>query len=90
MIKGFRLLTGEILLANIIVEEGLNFEVKNVVFLTQREREDKSIGIVYNRYIPIAIGTQRLMKTAICSVFDVDAEFIAEYDLFFNTNSIIS
>lgn len=81
-VKGFRLLTGDILVASVLAEGDCSIEIANVAVLGQIRLEDGSTGFAMRHYLPFSVGVQRLMKTAICSIVDLNEEFTKEYEIF--------
>ena len=81
-VKGFRLLTGDILAASVLAEGDCSIEIANVAVLGQTRLENGSTGVAMRHYLPFSVGVQRLMKTAICSIVDLNEEFAKEYEIF--------
>lgn len=80
-LKGFRLLTGEILLAAVIVEEETSVEIANVFSLVGKKDENGNMGFTLQPYLNFASGPLRLMKYSVCTIFDLNSDFITEYNI---------
>ena len=81
-IKGFRLVTGEYVIATVVCEEDHNIEISNPALVIPVKRDDDTVGITFRAYTPFAIGVQRLVKSSICTIFDTNEEFTREYSSF--------
>lgn len=84
-IKGFRLTTGEVILAQVVVEEAESYEIKKAAQLVTQEVEPGKMGVLLQPFIPFAKGNINLVKYSINAVFDLDLQVENEYNRIFGS-----
>lgn len=89
-VKGFRLITGEVVMANVNSEEAEYFEVKEAAQLVTQEVEPGKMGVAFQPFVPFSTGVLKLQKTSINVTFDLDRQLENEYSRLFGSGIVVA
>ena len=90
MINGFRLVTGEVVLAENLEETVDFFKVKNPAALVTQEIEPGRIGVALQPFVPFSTGVIDLYKYSINAVFELDQQVVNEYNRIYGSGIVIA
>lgn len=90
MIKGFRLVTGEVVLAELVGETPEAFEVKNPASLVTQEIEPGRMGVALQPFVPFSDGPITLYKNGLNASFDLDRQVENEYNRIYGAGIVIA
>ncbi len=88
--KGFRLVTGEVVLASVVTENPTEFVIKDAAQMVTQEIEPGRMGVGLQPYVPYAKGSITLYKSSINASFDLDRQVENEYNRIFGSGIVIA
>jgi len=89
-VKGFRLVTGEIVLAEQVADNNDSIVIKSAAQMITQEVEPGRMGVGLQPFVPFADGNITIFKYSINATFDVDQQVENEYNRIFGAGIIIA
>ena len=89
-VKGFRLVTGEIVLAEQVQDNDDFIVIKSAAQLITQEVEPGRMGVGLQPFVPFATGNITIYKYSVNATFDVDQQVENEYNRIYGSGIIIS
>lgn len=89
-IRGFRLVTGEVVLANLVEEKSDAYVIDDAAQMITQEIEPGRMGVGLQPFVPYAKGKVTLIKYSVNAVFDLDSQVENEYNRIFGSGIVIA
>ena len=89
-VKGFRLVTGEVVIANVVNEHDTYHVVKEAAQLITQEIEPGRMGVGMQPFVPYSKGNITLYKYGINAEFEIDQQVENEYNRIFGSGIVIA
>jgi hypothetical protein len=84
-IKGFRLVTGEVILAQEVSRGDCYTEVKSAAQLVTTEIEPGRHGVALQPFVPFAKGNIKILDYSVNAEFEIDQQVENEYNRIFGS-----
>ena len=89
-VKGFRLVTGEVILSDLAEEKDQSYVLKDPAQMVTQEVEPGKMGVALQPFVPYASGKIEVLKYSVNAVFDLEQQVENEYNRIFGSGIVIA